>query len=155
MKTLVTAILLALLGVTVACGGGGQPSSASPVLAQIQLTAQNPDIVVGQTEQLSATGKFTDSSSRDMTSLVSWSSSSTSTATISANGTLTAVGSGQTTITASMQGVSGTISITVAPALVSLAVTPANSKIARQTTIQFTATGTYTDNSEKDLTSSV
>ena len=46
--------------------------------------------------------------------------------------------------------------LTVVPvALVSIAVTPANPSIAKGLTQQFTATGTYTDDSTQNLTSQV
>src|SRR5207248_1736995 len=52
-------------------------------------------------------------------------------------------------------GVTGSTTLTVGPAvLVSIAVTPANPSIPKGTTQQFTATGTYSDGSTVDLTSS-
>jgi len=154
MRRFVSLIALAALVVTVACSTSTQHTPMSSVLAKIELTAPNPNIVVGQAEQITATGFFSDGSGRDITSSVSWASSQTSVATVNSSGTLTAVASGQTSITATMQGFTGSVSVTVAPALVSIAVAPANPKIARQTTIQFIATGTFSDNSTKNLTSS-
>lgn len=54
--------------------------------------------------------------------------------------------------------VSGSAALTVqpaAPTLVSIAVTPANPSLAKSSTQQFKATGTYSDNSTADVTNSV
>jgi len=127
----------------------------SSILAQVQVTAQSANIIVGQSEQMKATGLFGDGSSHDLTDSASWSSSNTAVASVTAGGMLTAVSSGQVVITASTQGVTGHFNVTVAAALVSITVTPSAPTIARQTTVQFLATGTYTDKSTQNLTSSV
>jgi hypothetical protein len=51
--------------------------------------------------------------------------------------------------------INGGVHTVTAPVLVSIAVTPANPSIAKNATQQFTATGTYSDNSTQNLTSSV
>ena len=63
---------------------------------------------------------------------------------------------GSTTISATSGSISGSTTLTVTSAtLVSIAVTPANPSIANGLTEQFTATGTYTDNSTQNLTTQV
>lgn len=52
-------------------------------------------------------------------------------------------------------GMSGTITVTAAPPLQSIAVTPANPTISAGTTVQFIATGTLADNTTQDLTNQV
>jgi List-Bact-rpt repeat protein/Big-like domain-containing protein len=60
------------------------------------------------------------------------------------------------TVTASITGTSGTITVsTPAPTLVSIAVTPPNQTILTGQTLQYTATGTYSDNSTKNITTQV
>ena len=55
-----------------------------------------------------------------------------------------------------MSGVTGTTVLTVTAAVLqSIAVTPANPSIAKGLTEQFTATGTFSDNSTEDLTNQV
>jgi hypothetical protein len=52
--------------------------------------------------------------------------------------------------------VTGSTTLTVtAPALVSIAVTPLNPSVSSGLTVQFTATGTFTDNSTQNLTATV
>ena len=129
-------------------------------LVSIAVTPTNPAIANGTTRQFVATGTYTDNSTQDITSAVTWASSATSVATISnasgSQGLASSLGVGSSTISASLSGQTGTSALTVTPAtLVTLAVTPAGSTIAKGTTEQFTATGTYTDNSTQDLTATV
>src|SRR5205807_1032134 len=86
---------------------------------------------------------------------VTWTSSATGVATISNSGLATGVVPGSTTVRAVSGSISGSATLTVtAPALVSIAVTPANPSVAAGLSQQFTATGSYTDNSTKDVTGS-
>jgi hypothetical protein len=69
---------------------------------------------------------------------------------------VTAVGTGTSSIQAVSGAVSGSVTLTVTAAtLVSIAVTPANPTIETTGTEQFTATGTYSDNSTQNLTTTV
>src|SRR5262249_2218351 len=73
-------------------------------------------------------------------------------------GRATSAAPGATTITATDPGtgINGATTLTVTAAvLMSIAVTPANPSIALGRTQQFTATGTYSDNSTQDLTASI
>ena len=119
-------------------------------------------VAAGNTQQFTATGRYTDSSTQNITSSVTWSSSEAS-VTMSATTpglaqtTDQAVGT-SATISAALGNVSAATPATLtvsAAALVSIAVTPANASIPSGTTEAFTATGTYTDNSTQNLTSSV
>jgi YD repeat-containing protein len=125
----------------------------APVLASIALTPANPSVPNGSTKQFTATGTYTDNSTQNLTSTATWTSSATAVATISSAGLATAVTQGASTITATSGSVSGSTTLNVtAPALASIAVSPANPSVAKGLTKQFTATGTYTDNSTQDLT---
>jgi 6-phosphogluconolactonase (cycloisomerase 2 family) len=132
----------------------------SATLASIEVTPTNPSIADGLSEALQATGIYTDHSTHDLTSLVTWSSSVTSVASVSntpgSNGMSTTATPGSSTITATLGGISGSTNLTVTAAtLVSLGVTPANPSIAKGLKSQFTAIGTYTDNSTQILTAQV
>src|SRR5207248_1928375 len=99
---------------------------------------------------------YTDSSTQNLTSQVTWASGTTSVATITTAGLATGVAAGTSTISASLNGITGSTVLTVsAAALQSIAVTPANPSIAKGLTQQFTATGTYTDSSTQNLTGQV
>ena len=127
-------------------------------LASIAITPATPSIAKGTTQQFTATGTYTDSTHQDLTSTVTWSSTNTGTATISnanpTNGLATSVAVGATTIGAALNSIHATgITLNVtAAALVSIQVTPASPNLVATHTLQFTATGTYTDASHQDLT---
>ena len=74
--------------------------------------------------------------------------------TISPTGLVTGVAPGTKSITATLGAVQGSATLTV-PALLSIAVTPTFPSISGTNTQQFTATGTYSDSTTQDLTSSV
>jgi plastocyanin len=89
-------------------------STASVSLQSIAVTPVNPTIGVGGTEQFIATGTFSDSSTQNLTSQVTWTSSTPAVATVTASGGLaTGVALGSSSITASMSGVQGATSLTV------------------------------------------
>ena len=148
---------LSLLGILSGCSGGG---GSGPVLVSIQVTPTNPSIALGTSQQVNATGIYSDNSKQDVTASVTWSSSSAAVATVSnsagANGMATSVAAGSTTIKATMGAVFGTTTLTVTSAtLVSIGVTPTNPSIALGRSQQFTATGVFTDNTVQDLTTQV
>jgi parallel beta-helix repeat protein len=146
------------------CGGGGDSSGDSngdtTTLLSIAMTPYNPSINVGTTQQLTATGTYLGSSTSDITSQVTWSSAVPSVATVDGSGNVTTLAVGSTTITATLEGVSGAIVVTVTSgsgtaALASISVTPANQSISIGNTQQYTATGTYSDSSTSNITSQV
>ncbi len=147
-----SSIVAKLSGVT----GSTTLTVTPPVLVSIAVTPANPSIAKGLTLQFTATGTYSDGSAQTITNTATWSSSVPSVATITASGLATGVGTGMSNVTASLGSiVSPADGLTVTPAtLVSIAVTPANPAIAKGTTQQFTATGTYTDSSTSDLTAS-
>jgi DNA-binding beta-propeller fold protein YncE len=130
-------------------------------LVSIAITPPTPSIALGTTQQLTATGTYTDNSTQNLSAQVTWASATASVATISnaagSNGLATSVAAGTSGITASMGGItSAPVSLTVSPAtLVSIAVTSIRPKIALGIARQLTATGSYTDNSTQDLTNTV
>ena len=127
-------------------------------LVSIAVSPPNPSIALGTTQQFKATGTYTDKSTRDITSEVTWDSGTASVATISntegSKGLASSHAVGQTSITAASGGISASTALAVtAVQLASLAVTPADPVVIKGMTQQFTATGTFTDNSTQDLTS--
>jgi hypothetical protein len=125
-------------------------------LVSIAVTGASASISKGMADQFTATGTFTDGTTQNLTASVTWTSiMNTNIATIGAGGLATGVGAGSTMIQAASGGVNGTANITViAATLVSIAVTPVNQTIAKGLTQQFTATGTFSDNSTQNLMTS-
>ena len=67
------------------------------------MTPANPSVAKGTTEQFTATGTYSDNSTQNLTSQVTWASATTSVATITATGLATAVGTGTSTISATLE----------------------------------------------------
>jgi uncharacterized protein YjdB len=134
------------------CGGGspiGQPTS-------ITVTPENPIILVGTTQQFTATGKFPVAPTDDITTYVTWQSSNTAVATVDNKGLARGLAAGTTIITATFGDVSGGTILTVTSAsLSSITVTPANPTIHGGTTQQLTAIGAFSDGTTYDVTTSV
>ncbi len=132
----------------------------SAALVSIAISPQNPTIPFGTSQQFTAIGTYTDSSAQDITSTVAWSSSDATVLVISeasgSAGLASSSGVGTATVTATSGTVSSFTTASVGQAtLISIAVTPANSSLAQGYTLQFAATGTYSDDSIQDLTQSV
>ena len=87
----------------------------APALSSIAVTPASPDnLAVGADQQFDATGTYSDNSTADITSQVTWSSSHTGIATISSGGLATGVAVGSTDIRADLSGItSDTVTLTV------------------------------------------
>ncbi len=109
-------------------------------------------ILLGNIQQMKATATYSNGRTADLTSSVTWSSSVSGVATVSSAGLVTSVATGSTTLSASFGGVSANTTLTINPALVSIAVTPANPSIPVNGTQQIRAVGTYSDSSQQELT---
>src|SRR5260370_1828368 len=84
------------------------------VLQSITITPFNPTKIVGGTQQFTAIGHYSDTSTQDITTSVTWSSSAIGVATIgSTTGLATTVAAGVTTITATLNSVSVTVLFTL------------------------------------------
>ncbi len=128
-------------------------------LTSISISPADPSIPgtpAGITEQFTATGAFSDGTNLDISKQIAWSSSKPSVATISITGLATSVAPGISVITATFQAISGSTTLTVTSAgLTSLSVTPTNAQVRQGNTQQFMAVGTYSDGTNRDITSQV
>lgn len=89
-----------------------------PPLTSITVTPMSPDnttgLGVGSTQRFIATGNYSDGSTRDISSIVTWNSSKTTVASIDSDGLATGVAAGSTDITAARSGItSSAVTITV------------------------------------------
>ncbi len=111
-------------------------------------------VFVGSNLQFTATGHYSDGSTRDLTSSAVWSSSKTSVATISSPGGLaTGLGNGTTTIQAASGGLSVSTSLTVNKVfLQTIVISPSSATVAHGGSQQFTATGYYNNGAVQNLT---
>ena len=123
-------------------------------LTSIMIVSATPQFFqLGTTQQFTATGIYSDKSTRDITADVTWKSSNSTVATISDKGLVTAVTLGSTQITATLSGV--TSAAAALPVLTIKAVTIEQKsplKLTVKGTQQFTAMATFSDNSQEDAT---
>lgn len=125
-------------------------------LMSIAVSPGNPSVAAGDTQQFTAIGTYSDGTTQNLTSLVTWSSPAPGVATITSAGLATGVAVGTTTIAATLGNMTGSATLTVSSAvLVSISVTPGNPSIVAGLTEQFIATGTYSNGTTQNLTSSV
>jgi hypothetical protein len=96
----------------------------------VAVTPTNPTSSTGSTRQFTAIATLSDGSTRDVTGTATWSSSNTTAATISAAGLATAGQPGSTTISATQGGVTGSTTLTVQAA--PLTVTTTSLPVATQ-----------------------
>ena len=123
-------------------------------LASITVKPADMSIDKGATMQFTATGNYSDKTTKDLTASAKWKSSDTMVAAIDPAGLVKAgMKLGTTTVTASVKNKVGSTVLTVAPALISIVVTPADMSIRQRTVLQFKAKGTFSDGSTQDLTS--
>jgi len=158
------ATMLATGTTTIGISSGSVTASSTltvtlAALVSIAISPQSPTIPLGTTQQFTASGTYTDSSTQDVTSLVTWSSSSAQVAIISnnsgTNGLATSAGVGTANITATSGSVTASTSLAVGQAvIVSIAVSPATVSVPLGSSQQFAATANYTDGSSQDITQS-
>jgi hypothetical protein len=84
-----------------------------PPLSSIGVTPAGQTIVTGASLQLTAIGTYANLSSQDISTQVAWSSTNSSVATVSSSGLVTALTPGSTTLRATLNGVTGSVTLTV------------------------------------------
>ena len=151
-----TAGLASTLGTgttTIGISAGAVSATATLVvnpaaLVSIAINPQSPTIALGTTQQFTATGTYTDGSTQDLTTVVTWSSSSATVAIVSnavgSYGLATSSGQGTATISATSTSNSISASTTIivtGPTLVSIAITPTSAAIPLGTSLQFDCRG--------------
>ena len=130
---------------------------SAAVLTSIAVTPANPSVSAGQTEQFTATGTYSDNSTQNLTSSVTWASATPTVASISSTGLAQSLATGTTNITATLGGVTSPARHTHrhhGGADLDRR-DPGQPDLAKGLTEQFTATGTYSDGTTADLTSQV
>ena len=103
-------------------GHGGHPevilwgvaltnTSVAPTLVSIAITRTSPSVSLGLTQQFTAIGTYSDSSTADITASVTWASSAPSKATIASGGLATSVAGGSTNVTASLSAITSNTAV--------------------------------------------
>jgi 6-phosphogluconolactonase (cycloisomerase 2 family) len=102
-------VLIAALGVFHSAGCGSSAAQQKPTksITAIEVLPDDSVLSVAATLQLQATARFSDGSTSDVSSSVSWNSSDTSTLSVNGTGLATAAAVGRVQVTASEDGISG------------------------------------------------
>jgi uncharacterized protein YjdB len=126
-------------------------------LTSLKMTPDASSVVAGRSQQFSLYGLFSDGQTLPVTSDVRWSSSASSIATIgTSSGLANALTQGAVTITAISGNVKAVAYLTVAPPeLTGVRITPNNLSLVSGKTQQFVIVGSFTDKTDRPLTSDI
>jgi len=107
-----TLVLGSLSGLfLIGCGSNSTPPTKS--LTEIKVSPASSSVFVGANQQFSALGKYSDGSTSDLTSSVTWSSSDSTLASINSSGVANSVAIGHAQITARSEAVSGSAQLVI------------------------------------------
>src|ERR1700746_2335863 len=121
--------------------------SASPAAVAVPL---------GSSQQFSATAKYTDGSTQDITQSATWASSVSTVATINSFGLAAGLSTGSTNISAGSGSVSGSAALNIGAAVaVSLGIAPRNLNSLVGSPQPFMATLTFSDDTSQNATNAV
>ncbi len=155
IQVCVAVLISAVIVIMTGCGGGGANNSGGgtpvPTIQSIQVSPASARIPKGLSQQFTATARYSDNSSRNVTASVNWTATPAGIVTVSSSGSALATAEGDVTISASSGAFAGSAQMKVDPAqLTSVSVTlPA--KLMLGQVVELKATGQYTDGSSKDL----
>ncbi len=140
---------------------GGISASAlfSVTAARLEAITIEPaeiSLASGERVMLRAVGGFSDGSTQPLGAAVRWESASVDVVRIDEAGELLALQPGEARISASLDGVAGSIPVRVSSAtLTDLEITPVSPRLASGTAMGFSAVAVYSDGSRRDVTAQV
>ncbi len=125
----------------------------APVLSSIDVTPDAPILPKGRTQQFTATGVYSDTSTQDLTAAVTWASSDAGVLGITDGGFATALYYGVVTVTATSGAVTGSTTAQVDNEVVeSMVVTPSPASVAKTASVQLAAIATMSDATVIEMT---
>jgi hypothetical protein len=86
---------------------------SNATVQSITVTPANPTIALGSSQQFAAIGSFSDGSTQDITSVVTWTSSTPTVAVVNQKGVAASASHGTTNINATLTGITGSTQLTV------------------------------------------
>jgi 6-phosphogluconolactonase (cycloisomerase 2 family) len=130
-----------------------QPPTPPVALTALAVSPSSSTVAKGLTQQFSATGTFSDGTTRDISTAVQWASSDQTIATVDASGFARSLSIGSATIEARSGSVSASAVLTVSSAvLTSITVTPLSNYMSLGDNQPFTASGGFSDGTTQDIT---
>ena len=132
-------------------------SVGPPALTGITIAMDQASLPVGGSEQLTASGKYSDGSAQDLTQSATWNSTSPAIASVSATGSVTAKAAGTATISVTSDSTSNSmtasVSLTVtAPVVTALKIVPGTVSLLLGGSIQLQAIATLSNGTTQDMT---
>ncbi len=165
MSKIVTGFLFAALFITLSSCDSSHtqddvalPSVPISTLDAITVTPTTGSVFVGETQQFTAIGTYSDGTTLDITNAVFWAVSDETIATINDDGLAVGVSAGVINVTASTSRIDSNqaeLTILPLPVLETIAITPTIVSIGIDETQQFTAEGIYSDGTSRDITTMV
>lgn len=135
---------------------------SAATLRAITINSVSPNIPKGMSQQYTASGTFSDGSTRDITNSVIWTSGNSALINISNSFGYNGLAktnlllTGSTTINATLNGISSSTEVNITAAVLNaINISPSNTQIGIGASIQFNATGSFSDGSTVNLTPSV
>lgn len=135
---------------------GGDSGNSVATLTALSLTPETRFLPIGPTQVLTATGTYSDGSSKVLQSGLTWTSSNPGAVSVTSSGVLSARTPGSARITAASGNVVGLMSVTATSAqLRSVSVSPASPLVPAGTKQKLVAVASYSDGTTLELTSGV
>lgn len=126
------------------------------ITTKISVIPPTAKLAKGLTLQLQAIATLSDDSTRDVSTQASWQSNNPSVLSVDPQGKITALAPGDATVTATLQGISGQVSVSAVNLVVSqIQIIPATIQLAIGTKTKLTAIATFADQSTQDVSSQV
>lgn len=156
---LVTGISPGTVTISATASGGSIGTTTltvSPVPVTALTISPNPvQLALNTRRQLTASTTLANGQTQDVTTQVTWSAANTGVVQVSPTGELIAVGPGSTSVTATLGAQTATTFVTVNNVgLQNVTFTPIVSSLRVGQSVQLTATGTFSDGTQQDITSS-
>jgi hypothetical protein len=139
-RTVLLCSLLCMAGIGVGCTG----FFVNPTLSSLAIGPQDQTITTQQTLQMSATGTYSDGSTKDLTGTVNWSSDTKSCATINSNGLVSPVKTVTGVCTTTISAASGTVTAATTTVTITEGTPTSITLTASTTTPQHNSTVTFT-----------
>jgi uncharacterized protein YjdB len=156
---LATAVAAGSSTISASYGGSSDSTTftvAAPALQSLTVSPHTVSIAKGDTQTFTVMGHYSDSTSAPVTTGLTWTTGTPAVASVTTGGVASGLAVGSSTVTATADGLSDSATLTVTPAeLRGISLTPADPAVAKGQDVDMTATGTFSDGTQGNVTGSV